>query len=564
MAEYFEPGKPNIGYSGKDQDKPKGMNIGSSEALRSLGEVLAGDQGFENTPDAMDREYTSQVLTAGLSARIQTLEGKMATGAEYVDNFNRINSATLGSPQPGTVPAWTVFGTGQPLEIIDQAAQIEQGGLLPTAGTRYALCPQAASASDYSVLAIVHPLSKTGKIAGKARTTLYGRCNAAGTEGVYVDFWGVDGNDPAHCDIGRFTRNGNSVNRSPWKSVDRSYSFSSTIELRMIGTTYLVVIDGVEVLEHVDISNFPVDGNHRYSMFSCMTWTGFFGAKPQFSAGLTQFAIRGVDLTAIQNAQKAAEDAQIAADNAVETAVTEATNAAVGAVPGAVNDAVAPLTELIDSKANYSDIPTNVPLWHSINPNDDPVFPYNDLVYVTNATTSSGGNTTTSESKNPTFSTSSGEMDLGYIRATRNRDYTQIGFMTAKGAIVGSGPFEAWLHLYKMDLTTGVLTLLWNSGNIKPSIQSAGSGKMLRFAMPTLHANQGEVFAAGLVQRANALNPSYAIYGIKQPFTDQPAGVYPRGLASRANVGTSFPSASSISPAAQVWTDENTPWFILG
>ncbi|OZF47582.1 hypothetical protein [Rhodococcus sp. 14-2470-1a] len=344
MAEYFEPGKPNIGYSGKDQDKPKGISIGSSEALRELGAVLAGDQGFENTPDAQDREYTAQVLTAGLSARIGSLESKMATGAEYVDNFNRINSSTLGSPNPGSIPVWVQFGSGQPLELIDQAAQINQGGLLPDDGTRWAFCPQAASSSDYSVLAIVHPLSKTGKIAGKARTTLYGRCNAAGTEGVYVDFWGADGNTLPHCEIGRFTRNGNTLTRTQWRAnTERSYNFSSTIELRMVGTRYVVIVDGVELIDHTDVSSFPIDGNHRYSMFSCMTWTGFFGAKPQFSAGLTQLAIRGVDLTAIQAATDKAETAQQTA----ETATT-----VVGTVQQNLDTAVTTLTNRIEEVAN--------------------------------------------------------------------------------------------------------------------------------------------------------------------------------------------------------------------
>nr|WP_176458667.1 hypothetical protein [Rhodococcus sp. 15-649-1-2] len=215
-------------------------------------------------------------------------------------------------------------------------------------------------------------------------------------------------------------------------------------------------------------------------------------------------------------------------------------------------------------KANYEDIPTNVPLWQNVNPSDDSVFPYSMLVYVTNATTSSNGNTTTSESKIPTFSSSSGEMDIGYIRSVRDREYTQVGFMTAKGAIIGSGPFEIWVHVYKMNPTSGLLTLVWASGNLKSAVQAAGSGKMLRFAMPQIHADQGDVFAVGIVQRANVLNPSYSIYGIEQPYTDQPAGVHPRGLGSRANVGTTFPSASTIASASQVWTDENTPWFFLG
>ncbi|OZE17050.1 hypothetical protein CH250_00005, partial [Rhodococcus sp. 05-2255-3C] len=156
MPEYFDPKNPDIGYNGRDQDKPTGFQIGNSETLRALGGVLAGDQGFENTPDAQDREYTAQVLTAGLAARVQTLEGRMAAGAEYSDNFNRINASSLGSPNPGVIPVWQQFGDGQSLEIIDQAAQLNQSAPfnLVDDGTRYALCPQAASSPNYSVIAI--------------------------------------------------------------------------------------------------------------------------------------------------------------------------------------------------------------------------------------------------------------------------------------------------------------------------------------------------------------------------------------------------------------------------
>jgi hypothetical protein len=328
VPEYFAPNKPDIGYNGRDQDQPTGVQIGNSETLRALGQVLAGDQGFENTPDAQDREYTAQVLTAGLSARVQTLEGRMAAGAEYSDNYNRINATSLGSPNPGVVPVWVQFGDGQPLEIIDQAAQLNQSapfGLVDD-GTQYALCPQAASSPNYSVIAIVHPLSKSGKIATRARTAIYGRCNAAGTEGVYVDFWG------GHCELGRFTRSGNTVTRTQWKAnTERSYSFSSTPELRMKDDRYTVVVDGVELIVHDDVSGFPVDGNHKFSMFSCMTWTGFFGATPEFSAGLTGFAIRGSEFTAIETAQAdagAALEAAQGAQDAIGTVVEDATAAA--------------------------------------------------------------------------------------------------------------------------------------------------------------------------------------------------------------------------------------------
>lgn len=212
-------------------------------------------------------------------------------------------------------------------------------------------------------------------------------------------------------------------------------------------------------------------------------------------------------------------------------------------------------------KADYSDIPTNVPLWQSILSTDDPVFPGFANVFHTTGN-SDGGNYR--ETRDPTFSTTSGEMDVGYIRTLRDREYTQVGFMTAQSGLIGGGPFEAHLCVYKLNQSTGEITRVWWSGDVKSTVASVGSGRVVRLAMPALSASQGDVWGVGLVQRANTTNPSYSIYGIKGPYIGYPSGVWPRSLYSRADVGTTFPPPISISGSSMAWNDENTPWFFLG
>lgn len=273
-----------------------------------------------------------------LASRVASLENKISVGAEFFDNFKRgDNDSVLGSSDPGTVAAWIQFGDGEPLGIHDQAAQMRRNAL-PDDGVRYARCPFLATSNDYVLAAVIHPKGTPNQ----PRTSFYGRCNADGTEGVYVDFFGNK------TRIGRFTRSGNAVSRSQWLETAKAYSNSSTPQLRMIDTRYQVVIDDVVVIDYVDVSGFPVDSAHRTSMFSVQCFTAILQV-PVWSAGLASFAVRNVDLSGVQKATQAASDAQTvangaasaaqnaqtAAENAVDTAVVEATSAATSAAEAA-------------------------------------------------------------------------------------------------------------------------------------------------------------------------------------------------------------------------------------
>lgn len=250
-----------------------------------------------------------------LASRVSKIENKIAIGAQYFDDFNRgDNDAALGE-------GWTQGGNGQVLGIHDQAAQLKRDPL-PDDGVRYAICPQVASADTVTVSAVIHPKGTPPA----PRTSLFLRANAALTEFVYVNLFG------GKCYLGRGTRSGNSWSFTDWKSdLTRSYSNSSTIEFKAEGTHYRLVIDGVLILDHTDVSGYPVDASHRTVGFSLQTWTAIL-AVPQFSGGLASFALRSaVELEAVAVAQSTAAAAQTtatAANTTAETANTTANNAA--------------------------------------------------------------------------------------------------------------------------------------------------------------------------------------------------------------------------------------------
>lgn len=298
--------------------------------LSDLLEVISGVEDG-NTADVGTFINLLLGRDVSLASRVSALENKIAVGAEFFDNFKRgDNESVLGSQRPTAneegpaIAPWVQFGTGQPLGIHDQAAQ-QKRDALPADGVRYARCPFLATSNDYTISAVIHPKGTPNQPA----TSFYGRCNADGTEGVYVDFFGN------RCRIGRFTRSGNAVTRTQWAiNNSKSYSNSSTPQLRMIGNRYQVVIDDVVVIDYTDTSGFPVDAAHRTSMFSLQCWTAILQV-PQWSGGLASFAVRAADLSAVQTA--------VSQSN---TAITQAGNAeaAAGAVLGIAENADAKAT----------------------------------------------------------------------------------------------------------------------------------------------------------------------------------------------------------------------------
>ncbi|OZF00866.1 hypothetical protein CH300_20230 [Rhodococcus sp. 15-1154-1] len=339
--EIFDPRFPGIGFRGTDFGPPQDVDLtgsrivevngqklanGIAEPTQGVIDTLTGNEG--GTLDAVG-SWVGLLLgrDSSLASRVAAIENRLAVGSQFYDNFKRgDNDSVLGSPDPATIAPWVQFGDGESLGIHDQAAQMTRSAL-PDDGIRYARCPFLALSPDYAVGIVVHPKGTPNQ----PRTSIYARCNADMTEGVYVDFYGN------RTRIGRFTRVGLTVTRSQWgPEYTKAYSNSSTPQLRMSGTNYQVIIDDVVIIDHTDTSNFPVDMAHVTSGFSVQCWTALL-QLPQWSGMLAAFAVRGIDQSAIAQATHTANTAASTANDAA-TAASNA-EAAAGAVLGVAENA---------------------------------------------------------------------------------------------------------------------------------------------------------------------------------------------------------------------------------
>ncbi|RJO69763.1 hypothetical protein D5S18_28075 [Nocardia panacis] len=464
-------------------------------------------------------------ITSAHGSAIAQLESRLATGASYVDNFNRQESNLLGN-------GWVQGGTGQGLGIIDFAARLNNHGI--STGIRYAICPQLMSEDNHSVAAIVNP---AGVMDG-CPTALFVRANADLTEFVYANVW------KRSIQLGRGTRNGNSWKFNDWKHIARGVQESDTVELVADGSTYKVIVNRTTVVEYTDTAGYPVDASHRTVGFS--SETRFQGIIPNYSWGLANFVARS-GLGALAETTKVANDAHSRAAAAHEAASDARSVANVAQTTA-------------NGKPNFTDIPTNIPLWQNINAVDDPTFPLSQLV---NWTRVYGGDSNSSassdESTNPDYTPKTRSLELGFIRATRDRNYSTVGMITGRGGW-GFDPQSFTVAVFKMDPGNGNLSKVWDSGDVKNQITSAGT--QFRLTMPTIRARQGDVHAVGVFQISplpGTSNRPLACVHQSQPA--QPPGVYPRNIYGYIrNLGT----IPDFIKATDIQQGEWIPWFVLG
>ncbi|WP_188492025.1 hypothetical protein [Williamsia phyllosphaerae] len=255
-----------------------------------------------------------------LASRVSAIEGKIATGAEFFDNFNRGDtSSALGG-------GWTQGGNGQPLGIHDQAAQITVGGVVATPGRQWAKAPTDASGDDFTVSMVTHPV----QVSDTAPTSLIARANAAFTEGLSVNMF------RGKCYLSRWTRSGNTWTYTDiTNNLSRSYSGSATVEFKGSGTSLQVIIDSIVVMTATD-SAHAIDASHRATGFSLVTTTAALGLAPSYSGGLASYSVKSVAALA-----SVSETAGAVANVIVAPVATQAQAASTAAATAAADAATA-------------------------------------------------------------------------------------------------------------------------------------------------------------------------------------------------------------------------------
>lgn len=167
-----------------------------------------------------------------------------------------------------------------------------------------------------------------------------------------------------------------------------------------------------------------------------------------------------------------------------------------------------------NGKPSLTQIPIGSALWNSLGSGEDSTFPRASLSFGSASSSSSGGSSTAAPHTHPLGSipqyqpagNGSNTIEIGYIRASRDRTYTNAGFITG-GSATFAGISGAYLGIFFVDPTTGNLTLLNTTSaatNIASSITTTNTQQS--FAMGyTISAHQGDIFAVALLQVTSVL-----------------------------------------------------------
>lgn len=258
-------------------------------------------------------------------------------------------------------------------------------------------------------------------------------------------------------------------------------------------------------------------------------------------AGLSSWAtdLQGQASTAINNAN-AATAAAATAQSTANTAQTTATSAMAVAT----------------GKPSLTQVPVGSTLWTSLGTGEDATFPRANLSFGSASSSSSGGSSTAAPHTHPLSSVpqyqpagnGSNTIEIGYIRASRDRTYTNAGFITG-GSATFAGITGAYLGVYYVNPSTGALTLLNTSSattNISGSITTTNTQQTFSMGY-TINANQGDIFAVALLQVTSLVQTCASLMDTTlTTLAASSSGVVPQANYCYASSYTSMPSSISV------------------
>lgn len=188
------------------------------------------------------------------------------------------------------------------------------------------------------------------------------------------------------------------------------------------------------------------------------------------------------------------------------------------------------------SKPSLSQVPVGSPMWQSIIASEESTFPRSQLTYGAAATTSGGGSGESSHSHRlgvtPQYKPSGNggrTIEIGYITCTRDRTYTEAGFITGD-AVTFLGIEKFHLGVYSVNVTNGELHLL-NPLSASMDFKGAmgATNTEYRFNLGTvITAKQGDVFAVGTLQVTGAFQTTSSLMATSLTDLNPPGVVFPR------------------------------------
>jgi hypothetical protein len=219
-------------------------------------------------------------------------------------------------------------------------------------------------------------------------------------------------------------------------------------------------------------------------------------------------------------------------DQSPEDAKAAIRSGVIGAFTGAQDIHRREVRQPIQARPTYDEVPTDIPLWANLTSTDDTTFP---LALLARQPDSNGV-----LNEPPFYQPATGAIEIGMIRATRDREYRQVGLII--GPAGWSFINNAFVAIHSLDQNSGDLTLIWDSGDIKSVLNAAST--QYRFDIPTINAHQGDIYGVGFL--ANYFGIGYKLATVARWVINQPWG---RPNPASPTTGAAAPTATATAPA---------------
>ncbi|WP_329405391.1 hypothetical protein OG563_26375 [Nocardia vinacea] len=224
----------------------------------------------------------------------------------------------------------------------------------------------------------------------------------------------------------------------------------------------------------------------------------------------------------------------------------------------------------LSTKPSLSQISVGSPLWQSITANEDSTFPRSQLTYGAAGATSTGGSGDSSHTHRlgatPQYKPAGNggnTLEIGYISATKDRTYTEIGFITGD-AVTFLGISGFYVAVFSVNRTTGALTLLnpiSAAMDFKSSMTAINTEYRLNLGT-VITAQQGDIFGVGLLQVTNALQTCSSLMCTTLTDLNPPVTMFPRKNYCYYGSTTTIPATIAES-SLNYGSSDKLPFLVL-
>jgi hypothetical protein len=219
-------------------------------------------------------------------------------------------------------------------------------------------------------------------------------------------------------------------------------------------------------------------------------------------------------------------------------------------------------------------IPTGAPLWATFTREADSTFPRINLREVASSTGSAGGHSCSDSSHSHAGHThpinysvpdmepaghAANFTELGFISCSKDRTYYNMSFITGNSwTALGVNAF--YLVVYKMSPTTGNLTLVSQTGDIKAAVTSINREYTVGLNT-AIAAKKADIYAAGTLQVTSSVQTCNSLCALEFWPLTAPSGFKPAALYAYTP-GSTTP-LSTVSYASLTFANDFAPYYAL-